>query len=446
MARSSLLSFLLGFLALSVFGQQPGISAHEHHQQLFKRPELTSEQAYDQHFQLQKQPSKASSRNCILQKQVYGFHPAWSGTSYTDYDFGLLSRIAYFSYEVDAQTGGYTSINHWRESQIVETAHNAGAQVDLCASLFGGKAVQTLLGNEKASQNLIDSLVALVKAKDADGICIDFEGMKASSREPFTQFITKLSHQLKSEVKGAELSITLYAVDWEKAFDLPALSPLVDRMIVMSYDYHYAGSQSAGPVAPLEPSELWGKYSVRSSLEYYHAGGVPNEKLLMGVPYYGYSWPTSQHQPKAKSQGTAKAVLLRDFIAQDSSAWLEWDTSSHSGFIPSKKTNGFQQLWIDQGTSLNEKYRLANQMDLGGVAIWALGYDHGSDNFWNLLKANFADCEAAEMESQSNGDPSKPMPWLTGQSSADRNTYNWVWMLGGGIAAILIMWAVKRWL
>ena len=40
-----------------------------------------------------------------LQKEVFGWHPYWEGSGYTNYTFELLSTVAYFSYEVNPTNG-----------------------------------------------------------------------------------------------------------------------------------------------------------------------------------------------------------------------------------------------------------------------------------------------------------------------------------------------------
>ena len=45
---------------------------------------------------------------------VYGWHPYWAGAAaYPKYDYNVLTHIAYFSYEVDTATGGYSTLRGW---------------------------------------------------------------------------------------------------------------------------------------------------------------------------------------------------------------------------------------------------------------------------------------------------------------------------------------------
>ena len=50
----------------------------------------------------------------------------------------------------------------------------------------------------------------------------------------------------------------------------------------------------------------------------------------------------------------------------------------------------WNQTWYDDSLSISKKYDLALSKNLGGIGIWALGYDEGYDELWNLLKNKMA--------------------------------------------------------
>ena len=80
-------------------------------------------------------------------------------------------------------------------------------------------------------------------------------------------------------------------------YDYAAITPLVDSIRVMAYDYSNA-STDAGPVAPLD----WVERVIAGTSA---ASGDPS-KLVLGVPLYGYNWPISRqrHVPDARPKGS----------------------------------------------------------------------------------------------------------------------------------------------
>ena len=49
--------------------------------------------------------SSVNSSTCILNKKIFGWHPYWVGSTYTAYQWNLLSDLCYFSYDTDPTTG-----------------------------------------------------------------------------------------------------------------------------------------------------------------------------------------------------------------------------------------------------------------------------------------------------------------------------------------------------
>jgi spore germination protein len=437
--RLKTLLIALTCLAGSLWAQT---GAHAHHQATYGHPEFKEEQAYDRAQGIDHTTTHILSKNCVLQKQVYGWHPAWSGTAYRQYDYALLTTVAYYSYEVDPATGYPLTTHQWKETDLVDLAHTAGAQVELTASLHG-KATAQLLKNPKACKQLCDSLLQLIQFKDADGVCIDFQGLAPESKAPFVAFIQTLAATLRDWRKEATITITLPATNAAGAYDIAGLSPHVDRMIVLAYDVHGSASAVARPVAPLHASKTWGEAGFTNALRQYIDGGAPKNKLLAGVPYYGYRWPVAASGVPAKATGPGTIVPLRQYESMDSAAYLNWDSSSVTGWLPSAPGQPLSQLWIEQVSSLTEKFNHAKTLGIAGVGIWALGYDHGHEKYWSLLRGQFADCPNIDALAT---DSDTRHPALRGPTSAERNTWNWVWMIGGGAVAVAIIVLVKKYL
>ena len=165
--------------------------------------------------------------------------------------------------------------------------------MELCVTNFGGTNNTTFLTNPTARQTLIDSLIALLNYRNADGVNIDFEGIPGSQRNNLTSFMQDLSTQLKAAIPGATVTMAIFSVDWNNVFDIANLDPYVDQFIIMGYGYYYSGSSNAGPTAPLYSGALWWSYNLNRTVLYYLDEGVTPSKLLLGLPYYGMEWNTN---------------------------------------------------------------------------------------------------------------------------------------------------------
>jgi len=210
-----------------------------------------------------------NASNCTLSnKRVFGWHPYWNGSTYTNYQWNLLSDFCYFDYTVNASTGANSNSSFvWSTSAAVTAAISNGVNAHFCASLFSSHS--TFLGSSSAMQTFINNTISMLNSRGGKGVNIDFEGMVAADKAPFTAFIQNLSTQLKAANPNYEVSIALYSVDWSAVFDIPNLKNYVDLFIIMGYDYYYGGSATAGPEAPLYNFETTYNYTLTKSITYY---------------------------------------------------------------------------------------------------------------------------------------------------------------------------------
>ena len=53
------------------------------------------------------------------------------------------------------------------------------------------------------------------------------------------------------------------------------------------------------------------QYSIKWTVDDYLANGTPREKIILGLPLYGFRWPTNGASAGAKATGQASAVLYK---------------------------------------------------------------------------------------------------------------------------------------
>ncbi len=392
--RLVLLLTLLGILwCARLHAQEEHPSIHQRQSELYGKLGLKSEAEFDAFNGRHGGPSPEKITTCNLTKSVFGWYPYWMGTSYTGYDFAKLSTFAYFSYEVNPSTGGYTSIHSWRTTNSIPLAHAAGCRVELTATNFGSANNTTFLTSALAKQTFIDSIISLLRFRNADGVNIDFELLPAAQRNNFSGFMQSLSNQVKAAIPGATVSVALYAVDWNNVFDIAALNPYVDQFVIMGYDYYYSGSSTAGPNSPLYSGTLWGSINLTRSVLYYLNQGVTPSKLLCGLPYYGEEWNTAAGTYPSTNTGHIGARLY-NYVRNnyDGVRPKTWDAHSQTPTYIFQSGGLWRQSWSEDVRSMAEKFDLVRNRNIGGIGIWALGYDDGYPDFWNLIQDKFTDC------------------------------------------------------
>jgi len=336
---------------------------------------------------------RVNSKACNLNKIVFGWHPYWSNGLEANYDWSLISDLSYFSYDVDPATGNATTTHSWATANAVTQAIANGVRVNLCVTLFSGHA--TFFASSTSQQTLITNLINLVQSRGANGVNIDFEAVPSSQKVPFNNFLVNLCNQMHSAIPGSQVSIALYSVDWSGVFDIPTINNYIDLFIIMGYDYYYGGSATAGPTSGLYSLTNTYDYNVSKSINSYLNAGVSSNKLVLGLPYYGFNWTTTSNTVPSSTTATGTSrtyKTIRDNVSGFYSSANEYFNAD--SYVPYFVYNngGWNQAWVDDAFSLGKKFELVYKRDIAGIGIWALGYDDGYPDLWNKISEKLTTC------------------------------------------------------
>lgn len=126
-----------------------------------------------------------------------------------------------------------------------------------------------------------------------DGIDVDWESPEQKDAVNFQALLAEFRHQMNAVRPGLRLSVAVGDSPLMlPGTDFAAIARIVDQVGVMNYDYSGPWNTHTGFVAPLFASALRPQDhgSIEQSIVAYRKAGVPVKKMLMGMPFYGYSW------------------------------------------------------------------------------------------------------------------------------------------------------------
>ena len=394
MKKHYLLFIFVGLLSAG-FSQQY-TSIHQE-QQIHYNAQNKSAQWYEDNINTEQHYFAEERTTCNLNKIVYGWHPYWVGSAANNYDWDLLSHLSYFSYEVDAATGDPLTTHGWSTVDAVDSALANGVKVTLCVTLFGSSGLTTFLSNTTSKQTLIDNLINLVQSRGAHGVNIDFEGLPSSQSTNFANFMVDLSNQMHTAIPGSEVSTVLYAVDWNNVFDFAVMDPIVDHFIIMGYAYYYQGSSSTGPCDPLYHFGSTYNYTLSKTITNYLEDGCSKNKLVLGLPYYGYEWATTDLTipSTTTANGSAKtfANMKNNSLGYYIPANYSWDAASFTDIYTFNNGTTDKQCFVTLENGFRKRLEHVNNSGIAGIGIWALGYDNGYSELWNGINDYLTDCQ-----------------------------------------------------
>lgn len=123
-----------------------------------------------------------------------------------------------------------------------------------------------------------------------DGIDLDWEYPRGADAVNYIPLLEEFRRQMNALRPGLLLTV---ALDPSPALygvaDIARLGRLVDRAGLMTYDFSGPWSQTTGFIAPLA-SNSPDDGSVERSVNSWIRAGIPADKLLVGLPFYGYGW------------------------------------------------------------------------------------------------------------------------------------------------------------
>lgn len=326
-----------------------------------------------------------------LHYNYYGYLPYWIDTLYySNFQYELLTHISYFSVNVNTDGSCGLIPNPSYFTKIYNESHKRGIRIHLTFTLFGTTSVSTLLNSKSSRENCISNILNYVDLYNLDGVNLDFEFVSSSVRDSFNLFVNQLSdslHNLFSTRK--ELYIAVPPVyQWYPGYDYNYLSTLSDGLFVMCYDYHWSGSSEAGPVSPTINSTFWGYYAFNTSLMDLIGIGVDPAKLIGGIPYYGYDWPTDSDTLKSTTLGNGTSVIFKNAKNNASLYGRKFDNYSKVPYYTYFSTN-YHQTFYDDSTSIRLKLNTVKEDSLQGAGCWALGYDDGTTDIWAVIRDQF---------------------------------------------------------
>lgn len=217
-----------------------------------------------------------------------------------------------------------------------------------------------------------------------DGFDVDWESPQTADADNFRALLEEFRRQMNAVRPGLRLSIAVdQAPESLPGTDFAAIGRLVDQVGVMNYDYAGPWSKTTGFLAPLFAGNSHA-LSIERSIASYRARGVPEHKLLMGLPFYGYSWTAvastnnGLFQLGSAVHGDRPYNYIRTLAEPGS---LYRDQRSQAPWLFDGQT-----FWTyEDSVSVRYKVSYARHQRLGGVMIWELSGDTSDAELLNTV-------------------------------------------------------------
>lgn len=312
--------------------------------------------------------------------RVVAYYPSWLKAKYpcTQIDYSQMTHIAHAFVWPNAN-GTLDVTSDWSfYPELVTEAHAHGVKV--IVSVGGGgrgaKNFAAMANDAVARSNFVQQLTAFCASNNYDGADIDWESPgNVKDMANFTALLKELRASFTAANSNWTLSAAIRSRSWAGQWlDVDHIKGLLDWVGVMTYDYHGPWTGHSGLNAPLygadgDPCGL--SDCVDGSVRYYLSRNLPKDKLLIGLPFYGYQF-SSRELYATNNAGVE--LTFADAMQRISNGWTRvWDSASRVPYL----VNSDHTLvaTYDDPVSISNKCDYVVTNGLGGVIVWALGLD-----------------------------------------------------------------------
>jgi len=338
---------------------------------------------------------------------VDGWAPYWtleSSAEEISRRAGSMREVSPFWFKATGLTRIETDRNASSDltKKFLDNTRDALVVPSIVDGLAAGQ-MATILANPETRRRHIGAIVKFAQDGDYDGIDLNYEQFAfadgrntwEATRPNWVSFIAELAKELHDDKRTLTVSIPP-VYDAERTpqsgywvYDYGAIVKHVDHIRIMAYDYSVG---EPGPIAPLD----FVRQAIKGAIK---ATGKP-KKLVLGIPAYGRNWPVSSTGvcplPEAgndisvpgRTSVTARSVddLIKRrnatplFNSTTGEWWFEYKLEISDGITTCVQT---RKVHYVDALGIRARMDLAIDARLGGVALWALGFDN--DEVWDAI-------------------------------------------------------------
>ena len=254
---------------------------------------------------------------------------------------------------------------------------------------------------DTSTRNFALSAVDIVAKHNLDGIDIDWEypGMPGDNnphRPEDKQNYTRLFKELRkgldslSAITNMRYFVTT-AVGGSQAYidhtEMDIVQQYNDYINIMSYDYKGGWDSIAGHHTNLfSSSRDTDQSSAHRSIQQFIKAGVPPEKIVIGLAFYGKGWQMESTENNGLFSKAVKSArgggftYLKDSLVNKNGYKEYWDADAKAPYLFNAEKKIF--ITYDNERSVKEKCKYVKRYGLAGAMFW----EYNSDKKKYLLK------------------------------------------------------------
>ena len=225
-------------------------------------------------------------------------------------------------------------------------------------------------------QTFINNLLDVCDEYGYDGVDLDWEYPQSSTdRNNLNLLVSEMDSLFHAHDSTLLITMAVPTSSWSgQWYDFGYLKNHVDFFNAMTYDIHGGWSSHAGHNSPLyqsPPGDPDG--SCQTGINYLTiTRGIPAHQINLGLPFWGKEFNASNIN--GAFTGSVADIRYSEIPGLINNGWTyHWDSIAYCPYLINDEQT--KVLVYDNPESIAYKCEYAMERELGGVMIWALGYD-----------------------------------------------------------------------
>lgn len=345
----------------------------------------------------------------FIDKKIIGYVAGWKGI-----DTALIQaeKLTHINYAFANVVAGKVTEGEGRfdqDKENIKKLHSLkikNPDLKILTSIGGwtwSKGFSDAVLSPESRQVFTTSAIAYLIRHDLDGLDFDWEYpalqgdgnvFRSEDRENFVFMLQSIREALDSlEVISGKYYLSTIASAGFKSYldvnDLRNAQQYLDFINIMTYDFVGPGTDTTSHHSNLFNPVHRGRSAAQAVFDHVDAG-VPIEKLVMGIAFYGKSWKNVFPENNGLHQvGEWNRVFsFKDIQILESQSEYQriWDEESKAPFLWNSAQRSFLSYEDPQSIAAKVNFILKN--NLGGAMFWEYNEDSDQKTLLNAIHQN----------------------------------------------------------
>ena len=348
-------------------------------------------------------------------QRVVGYYPYWMQGEFPPekIDLNVVTHVIH-SFGWPDKEGNILSYEGMFNSGMSEIIHAKDRTFLLSLGGWGNdEGFPVVAASADLRKTFINNLIQVCEDNGYDGVDLDWEfPLNGTDRANLNLLVMDMDSMFNAYNSDWLITMAVPASNWSGQWhDFNTLKQHIDFFNAMTYNMHGSWNNHNGHNSPLYPSPVNDpEGSCHTGINYLSIyRGIPKSQINMGVPFWGLEFNASEIN--GAFTGDIRDIRYADIPSLIGNGWTrKWDKAALAPYLVNDEKTKI--LVYDDPESMRLKSEYVIEKELGGMMIWALGYDQTSkgQELIRSIRKNYLSVDSENVHSVPNDYSLKSYP------------------------------------